>query len=133
MGDRDVEGEGRPEEDVGTDGAYVMRIDYIIYSVYDIGRSVFRNSLGCAGSSQSFDRCNSHNIQEKKDRGGGVVELRCSIGVCENWLFMLILRKEDIVICGAVVARIVFWLIDFAVGKKWPFNVLVWVIAQKCS
>lgn len=43
MGDRDVEGEGRPEEDVGTDGAYVMRIDYIIYSVYDIGRSVFRN------------------------------------------------------------------------------------------
>ena len=43
MEDRDVEGEGRPEEDVGTDGAYVMRIDYIIYSVYDIGRSVFRN------------------------------------------------------------------------------------------
>ena len=41
-------------------------------------------SLGCAGSSQSFDRCNSHNIQEKKDRGGDVVELHCSIGVCEN-------------------------------------------------
>ena len=78
-------------------------------------------SLGCAGSSQSFDRCNSHNSQVKKDRGGGVVELRCSIGVCENWLFMLILRKEDIVICGAVVARIVFWLIDFAVGKKIAF------------
>lgn len=75
-------------------------------------------SLGCAGSSQSFDRCNSHNIQEKKDRGGDVVELHCSIDVCKNWLFMLILRKEDIVICGAVVVQLVFWLIDFAVGKK---------------
>ena len=42
MEDRDVEGEGRPEEDVGTDGTYVMRIDYI-YFVYDIGRSIFRN------------------------------------------------------------------------------------------